>query len=451
MILHPLGDGAGLGPLEPWHAEQFADSVAQARDHLAPWIPFAHTIAEVETARGFLQRFADARASDTRHLYGIWRDGQLVGGLMFPGFDQRSGICELGVWLSPQAQGQGLMTRAAGHLIDWAFRERGMSRVEWHTDPRNGRSRAVAKRLGFTFEGVRRSSHVVADERQDAEVWALLAREWTAPPATTSTEPVPFFDATYGNFAAEVSSAVRREAFGDDIGQNSWLTTAEWQRYLGWAALSRGTLLLDVACGSGGPAVAAAVGTGCDVVGVDRHEQAIRTATRLAGTHGVADRARFLAADASLRLPFEDGTVDVITCIDSIHHFPDRAAVLAEWRRVLRSGGHLIYTDPVVVTGPLTNEEIAVRSSIGFFQFNPADANEALLAQAGFDLLRCEDTTQNMADVADRWHRARATRRADLAGLEGETAFDGQQRFLAMTALLADQRRLSRHTLHAVA
>lgn len=186
MFLQPLGGGAGLGPLEPWHAEEFARSVAEARDHLAPWVPFAHTVTDSDTARAFLQRFADSHATDSRHLCGIWRDGRLVGGLMFPTFDLRSGVCDIGVWLSPQAQGHGLMTEAARHLIDWAIRARGMSRVEWGTDPRNERSRAIARRLGLTSEGVRRSSHVVAGERQDLEVWAVLAQDWTTHPMRRS-------------------------------------------------------------------------------------------------------------------------------------------------------------------------------------------------------------------------------------------------------------------------
>jgi RimJ/RimL family protein N-acetyltransferase len=178
VILYPVGHGAGLGPLEPWHAEDFAGLVERARDHLAPWIPFAHTITDVETARAFLQRFADGHAADTLHIHGIWMDGQLVGGSLFPRFDTRSGICELGVWLAPEVQGRGLITKTAGYLVDWAIRERGLSRLEWHNEPSNARSRAVAQRLGLTFEGIRRSAHPIAGIRQDEQVWSVLADEW---------------------------------------------------------------------------------------------------------------------------------------------------------------------------------------------------------------------------------------------------------------------------------
>ncbi|MGH8833929.1 MAG: GNAT family N-acetyltransferase [Actinomycetes bacterium] len=183
MFAHPLGQGVELGQLEPWHAEQFAAAVDHARAHLAPWIPFAHTVTDIASARDLLQRLASDHASDTRHFYGIWHGDRLIGGAIFPRFDTKNGICELGVWLVPEAQGRGLITRAARYLTDWAIRVRGMSRVEWHVDPRNERSRAVAQRLGMTFEGVLRSAHPLAGERQDMEVWSVLADEWIAEPS----------------------------------------------------------------------------------------------------------------------------------------------------------------------------------------------------------------------------------------------------------------------------
>jgi ribosomal-protein-serine acetyltransferase len=449
-MLYPLGGAAGLGPLEPWHAEEFADSVARTREHLAPWIPFAHTVTDVESARAFLQRFADAHAADTRHVFGIWRDGRLIGGVMFPTFDARTGNCEIGVWLSPEAQGRGLITTAVRQLIDWAFHTRGMSRVEWNTDPRNARSRAVAQRLGMTFEGVRRSRHPVAGVRQDSETWSILADEWNPAPTPTSAGlGTSLDDVAFATFLTDVQVAVRGEAYGTDIGQYGWLTEEEWRRCLRWTKLTDDGHLLDVGSGGGGPAVLAAAETGCRVVGIDRHESAVATAIRLAEQRGLGDRTRFLAADASLRLPFADGTFDAITCIDAIHHLADRAGVLAEWRRVLRPGGHVIFTDPAVVTGRLTDGEVAAGGS-GPVTFTPADLNEHHLADVGLDPVRCDDTTGTVAAVATRWHAARSGRRGELVPVEGRAAFDARQHSLAVAAALATERRLSRFVLHAV-
>ena len=66
------------------------------------------------------------------------------------------------------------------------------------------------------------------------------------------------------------------------------------------------------------------------------------------------------------------------------------------------------------------------------------------LAESGFDLREARDVTPAMASVAERWRKARASRRGALATLEGEPAFDGVQRFLEAVHVLASERRLSR-------
>lgn len=252
------------------------------------------------------------------------------------------------------------------------------------------------------------------------------------------------YNANYGNFHKELYAQVRREAFGEDIGQNSWLTSDEQDRFLQWLDVSPTQTLLDVACGAGGPALRIATITGCSVMGIDVHEEAIETAISLATQRGLTHRAEFCVGDATGRLPFGNATFDAITCIDSINHFPDRQSVIAEWARLLTPGGRMLFTDPITVTGALTNAEIAARSSAGFYLFVPPGYNEALIAQCGFRLLVCEDVTSNMAKVAEARHAARASLSADLREIEGDHMYQAQQEFLAVAARVAKEGRLSR-------
>jgi hypothetical protein len=67
----------------------------------------------------------------------------------------------------------------------------------------------------------------------------------------------------------------------------------------------------------------------------------------------------------------------------------------------------VLFTDPVVVTGAVSNEELAARSSIGFFVFTSPGVNERLIAEAGFALLQREDVTENAPTVSKRWLDAR--------------------------------------------
>ncbi|WP_310962525.1 GNAT family N-acetyltransferase [Nocardioides terrisoli] len=181
MFVYDLGGGAALGPLEPWHAEQFLAAVDGDRTHIKQ-LAFAYHVRTVDESRTFLQRFADAHASDARHLAGLWHGDRLIGIVGFPEFSVAMRRCEIGVWICADFEGRGLIKRAAWHALDWAFRERGMARVQWTNLLDNERSRAVAKRLGFTLEGVLRKNFVPVPggPSHDAEVWSITADDWRA-------------------------------------------------------------------------------------------------------------------------------------------------------------------------------------------------------------------------------------------------------------------------------
>lgn len=258
-------------------------------------------------------------------------------------------------------------------------------------------------------------------------------------------EVVDHYSAQYGQFAADVHEQVRRAAFGADVGQNSWLTVDELERFAGWLELASSTALLDVGCGSGGPALYLARQTGCEVVGAELYAEAVSSGAGLALQAGLEARARFVQADCSQPLPFESERFDAILCIDAINHLPDRQGVLTDWARLLKKGGRLCFTDPLTVTGALGSDEIAIRTSIGYGLFLPVGENERLLAAAGFSVVTVEDTTDSKAVIARRRHDARAQHEESLREIEGDETFFGRQRFFDTAAILAGERRLSRY------
>jgi SAM-dependent methyltransferase len=263
------------------------------------------------------------------------------------------------------------------------------------------------------------------------------------------TSPVGLYEASYEGFRQSARERVRLETYGEDLGQTSWLTADEWRTFIGWLQLEPDAQVLDVACGSGGPALYLARTHGVSVTGAEVNEAAVATATKMALEAGLADRALFLHADAAQPLPFDDDAFDSVVCIDAINHLANRDHVLADWYRLLRPGGHLLFTDPILVTGLLTDEEIATRASLGYFIFALPEEDERLVREAGFRLVRHEDATENMAGVAGRWHDARTKYRNALVADEGIETFEGTQRFLQVARTLASERRLSRHVFLA--
>jgi len=255
---------------------------------------------------------------------------------------------------------------------------------------------------------------------------------------------VDLFDCTYRHFEADVLARVRQKTFGEDFGQHSWTTAEEYRRWAEWLGLDATSSVLEVASGSGGPALFLARHIGCEVMGIDINPHGVETAAQSAHLHQLADRATFVRADADTRLAFPDDTFDAILCVDSANHFPRRAHVLKEWHRVLRPGGQLLFTDPVVITGPVSNEELAARSSVGYFLFTTPGMNERWIEEAGLDLVKREDVTANAAAVSGRWLEAREQDRFALEQIEGKQRYSGLQHFFATVQRLTSERRLSR-------
>lgn len=255
---------------------------------------------------------------------------------------------------------------------------------------------------------------------------------------------IDLFDSTYSHFTQQVLETIRKETFGEDIGQNSWTTADEYDRFISWLDLQPEHHVLEIASGSGGPARYLASTAACRVTGIDANEAGVATATESVAGTDVADRVTFKAADANSVLPFNDNSFDAVLCIDSMNHFPDRLKVFREWRRVLRPGRRAVFTDPVVITGPVTNDELALRSSIGLFLFVPPGVNEQMIEASGFRLLRHEDVSANAAMVSRRWHESRERHKDALIKIEGEERFVGLQEFFAAVHRLTSEKRLSR-------
>ncbi|HLJ22875.1 MAG TPA: methyltransferase domain-containing protein [Candidatus Acidoferrales bacterium] len=259
-----------------------------------------------------------------------------------------------------------------------------------------------------------------------------------------SAEKIDLYNTSYGSAGADVYSEIRRETYGEDLGQTSWATLEEFAEIPGHLNLTASSNALDIGCGAGGCALRLAASIDCHVTGIDANAHGIRSAEQTARTQQLADRTRFLALDAGSPLPFADGTFDAAYSNDAFCHIPHRHRLLMECRRILKPGGRLLFSDALVVNGAVTNEELAARSSIGYYVFVPRGENERLIAEAGLKLVAAKDTTPQAAIVAQRWRDARASRRDALVKIEGENNFEGLQTFLRCVQTLTAENRLAR-------
>jgi ubiquinone/menaquinone biosynthesis C-methylase UbiE len=255
---------------------------------------------------------------------------------------------------------------------------------------------------------------------------------------------VNLYDSAYGNYTRELYRDVRVETYGEDFGQTSWVTTQESHEIPQLLELRAGGSVLELGCGSGGYALHLAMSYGCRVVGLDVNREGIRNANALAEQTKLSSLCRFEPCDISQKLPFAHDGFDAIFANDVLCHIAGRHSVLSECFRVLKPDGRLLFSDALIVAGLISHEEIATRSSIGYYLFSPPGENEKLIEHARFRLVRATDTTAAPASISKRWYEARAKRKADLALAEGDANFNGLQKFLLCVHTLTSERRLLR-------
>ena len=256
--------------------------------------------------------------------------------------------------------------------------------------------------------------------------------------------PVDLYNTTYANAAARVYAEIRRETYGFDLGQTSWTTPEELAEIPKLLGLTENSHVLEIGCGAGGFALELARTIRCHVTGADMNPHGIAGASASAQQQNLSDRVKFLQHDATQRFPFAVAEFDAIYSNDAFCHIANRPALLAECRRLLKPGGRLLFSDALVITGVVTNEELFTRSSIGYFLFVPRGENERLLEAAQFKVFETRDTTANAASISKRWHDARAARKSELMGIEGDQTYEGLQKFLSCVHSLTTEKRLAR-------
>jgi RimJ/RimL family protein N-acetyltransferase len=102
-----------------------------------------------------------------------------VGVLQLRQLEPEFRTAEWGVAMAPQYWGAGLFLDAARLLLDFAFTELGVHRLEARAALANSRSQAAMRKLGAVQEGVLRRSLTTADgQRLDQVLWSLLDEDW---------------------------------------------------------------------------------------------------------------------------------------------------------------------------------------------------------------------------------------------------------------------------------
>jgi len=172
---YSLDDVAAMDEVIPANREHLVEFLAWAREEPVP----------TETRRAFVERFIEKYKEGGEYTMGVFTrgSGEYIGGT---GFHVREDHLEIGYWIAEHAQGQGLVTEAAGALARVALQFAFAPYVAICCDPANSRSRAVPQRLGFAPAGLRPVDGVAH------EFWQLTQEAFADSPANAEPRPALF-------------------------------------------------------------------------------------------------------------------------------------------------------------------------------------------------------------------------------------------------------------------
>lgn len=178
MIHIKVDDHIRIKRVQNEDAEELYRVINQNRTHLRKWIGWVDNIVREEEFIRIVDSWnLTGLRNDGVHL-AIFYNGDIVGMIDFLYVDQINLKTELACWLAKSHMGKGVMTKATKAVVDFAFNELDLNRVEIRSAVDNLRSRAIPERLGFINEGRLREVEKINGEYYDHICYSMLSRDW---------------------------------------------------------------------------------------------------------------------------------------------------------------------------------------------------------------------------------------------------------------------------------
>ena len=171
-----------LLPIQEVDAEEFFALTAANREYLRRWLPWVDETRELADSKAYVRNALELQRLGLRLDYTLRLRGRMVGTVALHTLNRAHRYAVVGYWLAEDATGHGYMTESVRCLLDLAFGELALNRVEIRVAVDNKASQGIADRLGFQSEGVLRQAEWIYDHFVDLRVAAILRSEWTLSP-----------------------------------------------------------------------------------------------------------------------------------------------------------------------------------------------------------------------------------------------------------------------------
>ncbi len=195
MIKIQIEEGLLLKSLELRDSEDLLPLVDSNRAYLREWLPWLDMTRTIDEMITFIDAAVRQQAAGLGFQAGIWHKEQLIGIIGYHHLEWANRSTCVGYWLAEAFQHKGFMTKACRALVEYAFEDWHLNRIEIRCAVGNLKSRAIPERLGFKSEGLLREAEWLYDHYVDHVVYGILSQDWfmsngsqRAKPPTASTQ-----------------------------------------------------------------------------------------------------------------------------------------------------------------------------------------------------------------------------------------------------------------------
>jgi RimJ/RimL family protein N-acetyltransferase len=170
-----------LRPYRSGDGQALFEAVDESRSHILPWMPWGPGHQSPTDSENLVRTWRARWELREDLAVGMWdkATGRFLGGTGLHRIDWHVRSFEIGYWIRESAQGQGHVTDAVNMLTRLAFESLQANRVFIRCASANTRSSAVARRVGYRYEGCLRNSIKDAyGDVHDALMFSLIPDDW---------------------------------------------------------------------------------------------------------------------------------------------------------------------------------------------------------------------------------------------------------------------------------
>ncbi|MDD4604441.1 MAG: GNAT family protein [Bacteroidales bacterium] len=176
-IIH-VSENILLKQLEHSDADDIFHTIINQQKYLGKWLPFVEFTLEIEDTKKYIQSIVDSQKENCDCVFVIRFKDEFAGLIGLKGTDKPNKKTEIGYWLSEPFQKNGIMTASVRSLVQFAYNNLDINRVQIKCAVGNIPSKNIPKRLGFELEGIERDGELLSGGIfTDLEVYSKLKNE----------------------------------------------------------------------------------------------------------------------------------------------------------------------------------------------------------------------------------------------------------------------------------